>query len=978
MVRTLLGFLCIALACSHLLASNPYYVNFGTENGLPSSEVYSIAFDELGMPWFATDRGVCRYNGYDFETFTSRDGLSNNTCLDIEKGMDGRLWFAGLDGSLSFLEDGKIVPFEKNEITSNYQSLMIGGMAWETPTKFYFWYWPHNAKGVYMYDSETGNFQLLDEEDLEKAYETKIMGEAAFIRIGNDVFPPFRTPNVILGSNGIVYHDVYNKSGLLGSGSWEHPETYAIYDLGVVIHGLYMDPNENLWVASSDGVLMFPGGDLQAEPNIYFTGISFSSIMQDREGNFWLASLERGIFLVPSLDFHKVDLPVASRKSTTISSIVAMQDYLFFSALEGRIFAMNKAGKVDLLIDSMSLFGRLGYGSHTGNQGFIGNTFIKEEDGKASVERRSFIDSRSFTIKLQNGHILQAGLPGFVVRMDYNGAAKNFVSSSGRKGFTERVHSCLETTGKLWLGTLHGLYYIDNYDYANPIFVGEGSTFLSSRINDLKADGQGNIWIATIGEGLGLYNGKQVIQITVEDGLSSNMVNRLALGEDGELWAATNLGLNRIRFDDSGDFRILAIDCINTEDGLPGNFVQDVAYWNGLIWLATNDGLLSFSSEMLDERVLPRIPIIMEEVTVNRKPADPDAEISLDFDENDLSFQFLAMSMRKPRGQPFYRYRLSEGNSPAPWEYTSERIIRYLDLVPGDYLFEAAAQNRLGEWSEEAAQFKFSIQPHFTATRWFQGLMVLTALGLVLGFTYLRIQQVRQKAEARRRLQEARFKMQEAEIMALRNQMNPHFVFNALNSIQNFIFRNDPRKASHYLGRFAKLMRDGLQFSRNKLITLDEELDFLRAYLDLEKMRFPDRFDYKLEVDEDLEPEAILLPPFLFQPILENAVKHAFKDIDRPGLLEVSFQMLQADALLVEIRDNGPGYDPHKPKEGKSSHQSLGLKMVRDRIALLNAERKDDLARFEMINMTAAGGQGMLARFFIPLIKQDHGESSNH
>jgi len=199
--------------------------------------------------------------------------------------------------------------------------------------------------------------------------------------------------------------------------------------------------------------------------------------------------------------------------------------------------------------------------------------------------------------------------------------------------------------------------------------------------------------------------------------------------------------------------------------------------------------------------------------------------------------------------------------------------------------------------------------------------------------------------------------------------MNPHFVFNALNSIQNFVFKNDVKKANYYLSRFSKLMRDGLQFARLKYISLEEEIIFLNTYLELEKMRFPDKFTYNVKVEDDIPTNRYYIPPLLFQPILENAVKHAFKNIDYEGLLKINFEeKIPGEVLKITITDNGEGFDLEKVGINKQTkNKSLGMEIITNQIALLNSEGKDTKASFKIFNRKSIDSSlsGTQAEFII-------------
>ena len=176
------------------------------------------------------------------------------------------------------------------------------------------------------------------------------------------------------------------------------------------------------------------------------------------------------------------------------------------------------------------------------------------------------------------------------------------------------------------------------------------------------------------------------------------------------------------------------------------------------------------------------------------------------------------------------------------------------------------------------------------------------------------------------------------EKSALQAQMNPHFIFNCLNSIQNYIATNEKRRAMDYLTQFARLIRSTLDASASRTITLQQELDMLENYLQLEQMRFKDKFDYRIRCDEDLDLDDVEVPPLLIQPFAENAIIHGFKGMDRKGKLSIDFKEVDEE-LLVIIEDNGIGF---KKKETSSNHKSMAMSITNQRLKFLNPEKDHD------------------------------------
>ncbi|MDB4334799.1 histidine kinase [bacterium] len=203
----------------------------------------------------------------------------------------------------------------------------------------------------------------------------------------------------------------------------------------------------------------------------------------------------------------------------------------------------------------------------------------------------------------------------------------------------------------------------------------------------------------------------------------------------------------------------------------------------------------------------------------------------------------------------------------------------------------------------------------------------------------------------------------------LRSQMNPHFIFNALSAIQVFILDNDMERSSRFLADFARLMRQVLRSSQNEFISLEEEQSTLRYYLELQQLRFSQPFKYRIDIDENLDQDEILMPPMLTQPFVENAIEHGLKSIGEGGDLRVSFIKFN-DHLVVEIEDNGIGIESSKKMSGKTDkHESMAIKIANERLAVIKkmTRKKSRLEIIDIQNINP-NKKGTLVRIELPII----------
>ncbi len=210
----------------------------------------------------------------------------------------------------------------------------------------------------------------------------------------------------------------------------------------------------------------------------------------------------------------------------------------------------------------------------------------------------------------------------------------------------------------------------------------------------------------------------------------------------------------------------------------------------------------------------------------------------------------------------------------------------------------------------------------------------------------------------------------ETEQKILRLQMNPHFIFNAIFAIQNFIYENNTEKSSLYLSNFAKLMRLILESSRKNLITFEDELQIIEYYIQFQQLRRENSFDYKINISENIDIENTLIPPMLIQPFIENAVEHGFEDNMENALLKINFN-LKNNFIFVSIEDNGKGINKTLSSNKKTKHQSLATEITEERLSIIlktkNKENNIKIIDLQKIDKTK---KGTIISFKIPFIEE--------
>jgi len=307
-------------------------------------------------------------------------------------------------------------------------------------------------------------------------------------------------------------------------------------------------------------------------------------------------------------------------------------------------------------------------------------------------------------------------------------------------------------------------------------------------------------------------------------------------------------------------------------------------------------------------------------------------------DENAVSFEYYATSYRN-NNRLLYSYML-EGFDKNWSSYTSQNTVNYKNLPPGDYRFKVKAKNFLGIESMQAANVIFTIATPFYKTAWFFFLLALVFLLLIVLLYRYRISQVRHEEKLKSQFVQ---QLSQLEVKALRSQMNPHFIFNSLNAINRYILKNEKEAASAYLTKFAKLIRLILDHSRQPKVPLSQELAALDLYLQLESLRFQNNFEYAVNLENELNPQSVFIPPMIIQPIVENAIWHGLLPKGSNCSLKIDFSLKGSNIICV-IEDNGIGRTRAEEIQQQQTlrKSSVGMTTTMQRLKLLTEENHED------------------------------------
>ncbi|WP_291914757.1 sensor histidine kinase [Chitinophaga sp. CB10] len=495
-----------------------------------------------------------------------------------------------------------------------------------------------------------------------------------------------------------------------------------------------------------------------------------------------------------------------------------------------------------------------------------------------------------------------------------------------------------QTDGKLWLATsTSGLLLFNPYtrqiehkhsfrwDKRNIVNVTSLYRYSDST---LLAGTDHGLWIVHTNSrtSLPILNSKQ---------LFDEWILSIAGDRNGNIWLTTQYGFYKLQLQQARLQAFVQGDDIIDNDRKVRRRIVELQ--NGTLLVGASDHVVTFDPAQL--QVAPPPPDVtilnmrvMDSMIQIGQALRDTTPIRLNHRQNFISIEFKSLQYHHEKINYFYQL---EGVDEKWVSAEGLLVAKYTNLAPGNYTFLVKAANATGTFSDNVTSLQIHILPAFWQTDWFRMLAIILIIAIIYLYIRFRINIIRREARQRATIQQ---EMAQLEMKALRSQMNPHFIFNALNSIQIFMMKNETESALSYLSRFAKLIRNVLDNSQLNNISVSREVSMLENYMELEKLRFTDQFEYKIIVDPKLDADMVEIPTMIVQPFVENAIWHGLVHKKEKGRLTITFEEAPG-RILCTIEDNGVGREKSaaiKQMQGHS-HHSRGLQITRDRLAIYNS-----------------------------------------
>ncbi|MDB5283112.1 MAG: ypdA 5, partial [Bacteroidota bacterium] len=843
-MKNIILFLLLLFFENACLSQESYLRHYAVNQGLPSNETYSAFQDSKGYIWIASDMGVSKFDGYNFKVYTSHDGLTDNTVFRFYEDSKARIWFYTFSGRMCYYFNDSIYtagPGLNEKLRAFIGSGYITGIS-------------AGENDTMIITTSNGMLNLLPEFKGNKVqwnnFEITTTKETFKINGG------YVTAEPVDGAKTLLTEHLTGKSEIKHLLPFRFDDFKSVTKLanGVLIvsgesFSAQITGNETLsriretrmvcWYESTDstiwlgslkqGIGLFNESNLLSPNKKFLLDYSVTSVLKDRENGYWFTTLEDGIFYLPSIQFNYFSLPNETLQYPKNSIHKASSGKIWWFGSK-KLFEMDP----DQIREVPLLWSQKNWDS-LGTT--LWNSYI-DTSGEIWLGTSLGIGVFNNDLSRLKKNITIHGLDSRLIICD---SKRNIWSlchrciseiDNGSKHVLRSVPlpsraetACEDFNGNVLIGTLNGIYTLTP---DTLIWAGAKSEIFKTRFVDIKRFNALMIG-ATRGGGLVIWNKDTLIQITTADGLLSNLCRSIFVENDGTIWVAGNKGLNAIRFEKKSNKMV--INSFTVDDGLLSNDNFQVLKNDSLLWLLSNKGVSVFDPDKVLQNDSPP-PVYIANITTDKKAIALKDRATLDYSTNFIQIGFTGLTY-KNAGKQRYEYRLN-GYDTATY-CTQNTYVQFTKLPPGNYSFVVTCINNSGVKSDHPAIFSFTISRPFYQKTWFICLLFLLAICCLLVLTLFNIKRIRRRENRKTQLNR---KIAGLEMESLRAQMNPHFIFNCLNAIQDFILSNDATSAKHYLSSFSKLIRKTLNNSRRSAINLQEEIDFLTLYLSLERMRF--------------------------------------------------------------------------------------------------------------------------------------------
>jgi len=898
-------------------AQQPAYFKLG-ENEFSGVQIYDVIQDNSLNYWFATDQGFYKYDNYKFQLIECNE-MKGFSAFGFAKDSKGIIYCYNLNNQIIKIENNKcsILYEMKGDERSNNISLAITNddkliilsktcylfdnnkqvLKFKTSHSSYFGITFKTKSGAIVSHVSTKDTLLIYENKKIRLQHCKVSeghlgGVLYFYRIDGNAYAVSSSDKKVYSFNETTFEFT-----LLPKNNWIDEKEFL----------RYYAANNELWIAGTiSGIKRFKTPNNHQLSSKLYENLFISDVFEDAEGNILLSTFNNGVLVIPNLEIPDV---LNNSEEKAIISIHNDKDIgIIMGTLKGELLNFNNYNSLskDGTKPLQALFSWDNY-----PYVLFDDRLIKAYNKNTKKTIPLFEASLKDAVRISDS-ILYLALNVGVCKLQIDKGDKFKVTNIDALKTRTNSIEAEPKTQNIYVATSDGLKILKANSQIENIELKGEQLFA----NDLSSD-KNTLYASTKKNGILFFrNGKIIKQIKPQiNGINIEIYKLIV--NDVKIYANSSQGFVIIDLDGN------VISRLNMAHGFSTNKIFDFEIIENNLWISHSKGVQKIKLSLLEKKVEKPL-IYISSIVVNDDTINiPNQKII--FDDHNRKFVFnISSPTLKNKENIKYHHQLIGYDKNWITSIFSDNKITYNALSPGNYKFEIKAENQ-GVFSN-VTSFTFQIKYPFYLRWWFITFSIILFLILV----YLIY---RRQLNIQRKKSEQINELNASKLTAIQSQMNPHFIFNSLNSVQDLILKGDVEHSYTYITTFSDLVRRTLNYSEKDFIDFEQEIKLLELYLSLEKLRFKKDFNYEIMYDNI---EDIMLPPLLVQPFIENALVHGLLHKEGAKKLKITFEL--KERLICTVEDNGIGREKAKAikQRQRSEHESFSGRAIKKRFEILS------------------------------------------
>jgi len=908
-----------------LIEFNPFTDQFklyrheaGNTKSLSEDHIPVPFIDSKNNLWIATEKGMQLFNPrlHAIESFQSatsgsikKNGWSGWTGIVIED-KDHNIWCSSAKGLLRFDKVNRIVKLFplQDKFNRHISSILI-----DQKGNFWVGCW---SGGLYLFHPENGQFESINNLNFNTNNE--------FSNLSAWIDPKGKCWLTICSGHGLLFYNHAEKKSILVQSDNRKP--YSLLDDEITY--VYTDKENLLWIGTQKGLNILDNANQSFHVRLIYQGNTIKdrnihgnveTIYEDKELRM-ISYLWSGGFVIYDNKWNLIrfyaQIPPEDK------SLEAKDIFGFYRDFRGIYWITTDNDLIRFELKKNSF-----------------KVFMPHENGMAYVKgiklMRDIVpfDSTSFYLRSEKNGIYKFDLikQEFTQHLTHNDKDSKSLPTNYLRNVIKDGENRL-----IIISVNAGIYIYDPRNNVYEIFNNNPDASINEALHNLYYDPaiSGNILWCNSAHGLLKFNlyTKQFELFDSRNGLANDFLRSNEVDNNGNVWVAQNAGISRFdtaskTFTNYSENNGLAFKALNSN-------MRKMA--DGNIYIGDGDRMIYFNPDQFKTNLnIPQVHI--NTVQVLNEPFNFTIDsitnkktLVLTYDQDLITVDFSVLNFTHPNENRFY-FRLNQDSA---WHKVNEGSVNLARLSPGKYVLHVTGSNDSGLMNPTGDTLYISILPPYYETWWFRVFLVISAILVLIEIRRRGIRKIKHEEQLKTEFNK---QLAQAENKALRAQMNPHFIFNCLNSINNFIINQKHEIASDYLIKFSKLIRLVLDNSRSETITVAKELETLKLYVLLESARYDNKFNCIYTIDENVDINSIMIPPMLLQPYVENAIWHGLMQKEDEGTVTLEIKKQDEEFLNISISDDGIGREKAAELKSKSAtHKSHGLKVTSQRIEMMN------------------------------------------